>query len=258
MKFINELIIGLSSYIKAIYLIGKYQLHKYLGLLLLLLLFFLLPVLFFDGMVSIFLAFIPYSKSAAVGEIAVSFLSGFSGFILLLMLIPIFTLVSVEVTRRQEGKIYKFSMVQFSKDIIRGLRITLRNLLLEYLLIAILAITLFFLPKNSITYLVIKFLFIVITSYFYGFSMINYPLENYRYSYKESIHFMHSHIGAAMGIGIVYYLVISANNHVYVQQLFGRFTVYWSAFAESLIAFIGVVAASVAISKIISKQSIDT
>jgi len=250
---IKEFLLGIFSYLQAVYYIKKLNLYKYLALLLLMLLFFMFPIVFFDVIVNFISAIIPFANTSKYADVSVSFASGISGFFLLILMSPVFSMISEEVMQKLAGKSYKFSFTQLLKDMIRGIKITLRNLLYEYVVIAVISIILYFLPHHDIISLSAKVLIFFISSYFYGFSLIDYTLENYRYNYKASVVFVRSHLGLAIGLGSIYYATISINDIQTVKSTLGHLSIYWSGFGEAFIALIGVIGAGVAIKQLRNK-----
>jgi len=69
-------------------------------------------------------------------------------------------------------------------------------------------------------------------------------MENLRMSYRQSVEFVRRYPGYAIGLGSIYYAAITINDWESVAGNFGHFSIYWSAFAEALVAFFGVIAAS--------------
>ena len=242
---LSDFIKSLLAYLEALRYFIKFRLYKYLAFLLVLLFLFVFPVFIFDYIVNTLTRLIPYFDMQKYALISVNIAAGISGFLLLLILSPLFSAVSEEVGKRLAHHTYKFSPLQFMKDIIRGLKISLRNLIYQYFMLALISIFLFMMPKSSVLQLIANSLIFLVTAYFYGFSIMDYAMENYRMSYKASVNFMHQNPGIALGIGSVYYLAISANN-ILEGTLIDRHTaIYWSAFSEALVALIGVIAASI-------------
>lgn len=84
-------------------------------------------------------------------------------------------------------------------QLLRGIRINVRNLLME-LLITIPILLLSFIPVVSILTSVILFL---VQSYYAGFGNMDYTLERH-FTYRESISFVSRNKGLALGNGIVF------------------------------------------------------
>jgi len=241
----SEIFTGIWSYILAVNYFVRFRLYKYLLLLILLLLIFAVPVVIFDFFFNLIAGLIPYAQSQKYALLSLNMIASLSGFFLLLVLSPLFSLVSEEVGKRLIGQTYRFSPIQLGKDIIRGVRISLRNMFYQYLFIGLLSIGLYFLPENPILQVSGQIIIALVTAYFYGFSILDYAMENYRMPYRQSVDFVHKHSGLAIGLGGIYYLIISLND-LLEGHLFNEHTaVYWSSFSEAFVAFLGVIAASV-------------
>ncbi len=250
---LREFLLGIYAYLQAIYYIKKLNLYRYVAFVLLMLLLFMFPIVFFDVIINLISSLIPYANTSKYADLSVSFVSGLSGFFLLIILSPVFSMVSEEVMQKLSGKSYKFSIRQLFKDVIRGIKITIRNLLYEYVSIALISIILYFLPHHNIVSLFAKILIFLISSYFYGFSIIDYSLENYRYNYRASVGFIRNHVGLAIGLGSIYYTMISINDISAVKLALGHLSIYWSGFGEAIIALIGVIGAGIAVKQLRNK-----
>lgn len=116
---------------------------------------------------------------------------------------PIFAYLSEKTAAIIEGKEYPFSFIQLLKDIVRGIKIALRNAgwqtvyMFSILLLA-------FIP---ILGLATPLITILIECYYYGFSMLDYSMERNKKTASESIFFISHHKGLAIGNGIVFYLM---------------------------------------------------
>ncbi len=241
---IKDFLQSLNAYVKAAYYLIRFRLYKYLFLLLILLGLFVFPVFIFDYLIQLITGLIPYAGVQKYALVPVNIAAGISGFILLLVLSPLFSMVSEEVGQKLHGKTYRFSPAQLLKDIIRGVKISLRNLFYQYLIITLISIALYFLPENTLLQSFGNVLIILTTAYFYGFSILDYAMENYRMSYKASVTFVRNHPGIAIGLGSVYYLMISLNNLLENRLISQHTAIYWSAFSEAVVAFLAVIAAS--------------
>ena len=91
----------------------------------------------------------------------------------------------------------------FSQQLWRGIRINVRNLLMELLLtIPILLIS--FIPIIGIFSTVILFL---VQAYYAGFGNMDYTLERH-FKYNESLDFVRKNRGIAIGNGIIFMLFL--------------------------------------------------
>ena len=103
--------------------------------------------------------------------------------------------------KKTTGKKHPFHAAQLVKDIFRGIGISLRNMLLEYFMMALsFVVTVLFPPLIVITAPLLLF----ISWYFIGFTMLDYNFERHRMSISQSITFIRKHKGLACGIGAVY------------------------------------------------------
>ena len=245
MKIFNEFVLSIYAYPKAVKVIPKYGLFGHVFLLLILLFIFVVPVLFIGETLTFISSYIPFVNGEKYAQISSRFLSSFSGFFLLLFLIPIFTLVSDKVNQHIRGISNKFSVTQFLSDILRGIKITLRNLIYQYVSVVGVLILLSVFSNNMLFSLVGNIAIALITSYFYGFSLIDYAMENHQMNYKSSVKFARSHVGLVIGLGAVYYFAISINDLPLFKNILGNVGVYWTSFAEAIIAFIGVITANI-------------
>ena len=129
--------------------------------------------------------------------------STFSKYVVLILLSPLFALLSESVEQKINGNNYPFNTVQLIKDIGRGVLMSLRNLFFEYLIIAgCFIVTILFAPLAIITVP----LLILVSWYFLGFTMMDYNFERHRMSVSQSVAFARKNKGLICGIGLVYSL----------------------------------------------------
>lgn len=129
--------------------------------------------------------------------------STFSKYVVLILLSPLFALLSESVEQKINGNNYPFNFYQLLKDIGRGILMSIRNMLFEYLIIAICFIaTLFFAPLIVVT----GPLLVIVSWYFLGFTMMDYNFERHKMSVSQSVQFARKNKGIICGIGLVYSL----------------------------------------------------
>lgn len=116
---------------------------------------------------------------------------------------PVFSYLSEKTEMIIEGKEYPFSFTQLLKDIVRGIRIALRNSVWQTVYMFSILI-LGFIPVLG---LATPLLAILIECYYYGFSMLDYSMERHKKTAAESIFFIGHHKGLAIGNGIGFYLM---------------------------------------------------
>ncbi|WP_341838305.1 EI24 domain-containing protein [Chitinophaga pollutisoli] len=117
---------------------------------------------------------------------------------------PLFAYLSEKTESIMQGKDFPFSASQLLKDLVRGIRLSLRNLVYQTALMLILAILAFVPILGWLTPLIAM----LIECYYFGFSMMDYSFERHRWSMRQSIAYIRHHKGMAMGNGIVFYLFL--------------------------------------------------
>lgn len=219
MGFIQQIVLGFKSYVVALSLIKQYRLYWYLPIPAVL----MLIIYYIGSSVAAWQA----SWDSQLGclecrtmndtiwfllKLLVSISLGlalmkFAKYIVVIVLSPLFAILSQVVERKLTGNKYPFDLQQTIHDVKRGVRIALRNVMWEYIyFLLILAVVMigwddpFNSPVFYITYLVGFF--------YYGFSFIDYINERRRLDIDQSIYFMRKHRGLAIAIGSVYSLLI--------------------------------------------------
>lgn len=137
-------------------------------------------------------------------KISLFLISGtFSRYILLIILSPLFALLSEKTEEKITGVQFPFSFKQLCKDVLRGILITLRNFSIEMgIILGCMVISVFLAPATFIT---IPFLLFV-SWYFTGFTMLDYNAERHKLKAGESTELVRMNKGYACGIGCVYWL----------------------------------------------------
>ncbi len=125
----------------------------------------------------------------------------FSKYVLLILLSPLFALLSEKADEKITGQSFPFNFGQLLKDIGRGIVISLRNMLLEYFFtFACFLVSLVFPPLALITAIFLP----ALSAYYVGFAMLDYNCERYRMGVGQSIQTIKANKGYAVGIGLVY------------------------------------------------------
>ncbi len=118
---------------------------------------------------------------------------------------PLFAYLSEKTEAILEGKDFPFSLRQFVKDVLRGIRLAFRNMLWQTVYtVSILILS--FIPLVGWT---MPVLLLLIECYYLGFSMLDYSCERNKLSTAQSISFIGKHKGLAIGNGIIFYLMHS-------------------------------------------------
>ncbi len=127
----------------------------------------------------------------------------------LILMSPLLSLLSAKVDGILTGVDAPFSLAQLFKDMVRGIALSIRNLLAELFFVIGLGllnifIALFF-PILDIALspisLVLSFL---IGCYYSGGAIVDYALENKRFSYKSTLKFLRENKSIAIGFGAIY------------------------------------------------------
>lgn len=114
---------------------------------------------------------------------------------------PFMSPLSEKVENYLEGRStnIQFSMTQMLKDLFRGLRMALRNIIREVFFIVLLLIV-GLIPVFSPF---VPFLIIAIQAFYAGFGNIDYTLERH-FDVRNSVYFIRDHKGFALGNGLVF------------------------------------------------------
>lgn len=116
---------------------------------------------------------------------------------------PIFAYLSEKTEAIIEGKEYPFSFSQLFTDIVRGIRISIRNALWQ----TVYLVSLLLLSLIPLIGWVTPVFVLLIECYYYGFSMLDYSCERNKLTIPQSIYFIGSRKGLAIGNGLVFYLM---------------------------------------------------
>ena len=116
---------------------------------------------------------------------------------------PFMSPVSEKIEIHLVGESHSQRITSFTDQLLRGIRINVRNLGME-LALTIPVLLLGFIPVIGIFSTVILFL---VQAYYAGFGNMDYTLERH-YTYNESIQFVRNHRGLAIGNGIIFMLFL--------------------------------------------------
>ncbi|MGZ3863004.1 MAG: EI24 domain-containing protein [Bacteroidia bacterium] len=126
-------------------------------------------------------------------------------YITLILLSPMLSRLSEVVESKISNREFEFSFRQFIKDVIRGITISLRNMLFEYLFIFAGFILCFFFPP--LMFVIAPFLFFV-SCYYYGCTMMDYSCERHKMSVSQSLSFVRQNKALICGIGCCFALCL--------------------------------------------------
>lgn len=222
---LKEIVIAIQSYFRAHQFISKHRLWKWIlipGILYMTL--FIAGMFFFwessDAAVTYLsrrigidrwlhqqksgiLSFFFLMGEIMVRLILVLFYFSLFKYLFLIVGSPLFAYLSEKTESIIEGKDYPFNFKQLLKDVIRGVKLALRNTLWQTVYIVSLLILSFFPIIGWITPMFTLF----IECYYYGFSMLDYSCERHKLTPSESITYIGNHKGLAIGNGMVFYLM---------------------------------------------------
>jgi len=129
----------------------------------------------------------------------------FGGYLTIIFLSPVLTYLSEKIASIKKGKTYNFNLTQFVKDVFRAILISFRNILIQLSMVFALFL-IGFIPV--IGWGVSVFGNLLVVSYFYGFSFMDYTNERHQLSIKESVKIVRRKKGLAIGLGLVFYLCL--------------------------------------------------
>ncbi|MBK8493750.1 MAG: EI24 domain-containing protein [Chitinophagaceae bacterium] len=116
---------------------------------------------------------------------------------------PLFAYLSEKTASIMEGKDYPINCKQLMKDIMRGIRLSLRNFLWQ----TVYTVSILILSFIPLIGWVTPLLALLVECYYLGFSMLDYSCERNKLSTSQSIAFIGRHKGLAIGNGMVFYLM---------------------------------------------------
>lgn len=222
---LKELVIAFQSYFKAHRFISKHRLWKWIiipGIIYALLFFFGMwlflsssteAIAYLSSKLGIvqwlkqsdnaFLNFLFIFGRIIFQLIVLFFYFSLFKYIFLIFGSPVFAYLSEKTESILEGKDYPFNFQQLLKDIVRGIKLALRNTLWQTVYtLAILILSM--IPVVGWITPVIAFL---VECYYYGFSMLDYSCERHKLTPSQSIAFIGRHKGLAIGNGIIFFLM---------------------------------------------------
>lgn len=127
-----------------------------------------------------------------------------SGNIILILMSPALALLSEQTEKLLTGTDYPFIFSRFLRETVRGIGLALRNMLFQFALMAVLFI-LGFIPFVGA---LVPIALLLVSSYFYGFSFLDYYHERRQVKISESVRFMRQNKGLAVGNGLPFALLL--------------------------------------------------
>ncbi len=129
----------------------------------------------------------------------------FSWFKYLFLIIgsPVFAWLSEKTESIIQNTSHPFNLKKFLNDILRAIRIALRNALWQ----TVYTISILFLSLIPVIGWATPVLTVFVECFYFGFSMLDYTSERKGLSASESIDFIGRHKGLAIGNGMIFYLM---------------------------------------------------
>lgn len=124
-------------------------------------------------------------------------------FLFLIIGSPVFAFLSEKTASIIEGKDFPFSFTQLGKDILRGIRLALRNSVWQ----TVYVLSILLLSLIPLIGWLTPILAVLVECYYYGFSMLDYSMERQKKTPAESIFYIGNHKGLAIGNGFIFYLM---------------------------------------------------
>lgn len=211
----NDFLLGISTYLTGLRAVAKHGLWGYL--LLPILLTFIVAALLLtsgwavsDDLGGYLVQWYPYERGSGLVTTIASVLSGSAvvvlglllfRYIIIILCAPVLSILSEKLEKKlnPNAALPPFSIAKFTKDIVRGVTLSVRNISRELLFtipLLLLGLIPFLTPFTTV-------LVFAIQAYYAGFGNIDFLLER-RYSFRESISFVRRNKMLALGNGVVY------------------------------------------------------
>lgn len=164
--------------------------------------------------------------------------SYFGGFLILILLSPVLAWLSEKTEQINTGKSYPFDIPKLFRDIARGVLMAIRNMTIQTLFVlCVFALSLIPVLGWIIGIIGPVFIFLV-TSYFYGFSFMDYSNERRKLNISQSVKLLRKYKWVAIANGSILSLVL-------IVPMCGFGTII-----SPFVAIVSVVAGSVAMEQI--------
>jgi len=217
--FFKEFIIGLRSCWQGIRFIFEHRFYWYFFIpaLLMLFIYYLGNIILrseIEADLSNMNGIVWYFIHVIINISIAILLMKFAKYIVVIVLSPLLSHVSQRCKKHlsdaqshERSHILIIDYKQIIKDAKRGVRLAFRNILWEYFFFIIILIVAYIFwdePRQSPLF----YITFLIGFYYYGFSFLDYECERRKMDEQESIHYVRSHRGLAMSIGMIYSVLI--------------------------------------------------
>lgn len=116
---------------------------------------------------------------------------------------PIFAYLSEKTQSIIDGRDFPFDTKQLLKDMLRGIKLAIRNTLWQ----TVYTISILILSFIPVIGWATPILAMLVECYYYGFSMLDYSFERHKLTPQQSIEFVGKNKGLAIGNGLVFYFM---------------------------------------------------
>lgn len=154
-----------------------------------------------------------------------------SGYVVIILMSPLMAYLSEKTEKILTGREHHAGLAQMINDILRGITIALRNLVIEILFLLLMFVVSMIPVIGWLGPIVLFF----ISAYFYGFSFIDYNNERQKLSIRESVLVVRKYKWIAISNGSVFSITLLIP--------------FCGAFVSLFMAIISVVAAAMAMHK---------
>ena len=222
---LKEIIIAIQSYFKAHQFIKQHKLWKWIiipGIIYTIL--FIISMYFFNQTANSFIEWLSLKTGlktwldkmhngllgfvftlAALTLWLIQMMLYFSLFKYIWLIVgsPVFAYLSEKTDSILQGKDYPFSFSQLLKDMLRGIKVSLRNAFWQ----TVYMVGILILSLVPIAGLATPLIALMTECYYYGFSMLDYSCERRKMNAAESLFYIGNHKGLAIGNGLVFYFM---------------------------------------------------
>lgn len=131
------------------------------------------------------------------------------GYIVVIVMSPFLAYVSEKTEIIITGKEIPFNLIQFIKDVFRGIVLAIRNFFMEIVL-QILVFLCAFVPLLGPLFSIGlgPIVLFCISSYYYGFSFVDYTNERRKLTVHQSVNYVKSNKGMTIGHGFLFAIVL--------------------------------------------------
>ena len=216
-NMVKNIVLGIKAYFGAFSLISKLKLWKYFAIPILISVFFAITITIAAyGLSDNIGAFFSKVWIWNWGKETFTAISNLIGALIIIILglilykhivmafsAPFMSPVSEKIETYLVGENNTHRNTSFLEQLWRGIRINVRNLIME-LLLTIPIIIIGFIPVLGLISTILLFL---VQAYYAGFGNMDYTLERH-FNYTQSIKFVSKHRGLSIGIGTVFILFL--------------------------------------------------